>query len=251
VPGADERVRPRDGAARARPGAGGGASAGDDDRALRVDVRVHRGQRAFAARLAIGAGAVGLVHGPSGTGKTSVVRAVCGLLRPAAGRVTCGGVVWFDADAGVDRRPRDRRVGVVVQEGALFPHLSAWRSVAFAIDGGSRAAKREGAHRWLDRFGVGHRADARPTALSGGERQRVALARALARRPTALVLDEPFSALDADTHDAAAAVVAAVVAELRIPALVVSHDPADAARLGATVHGIEGAPQLSPGGRGT
>jgi molybdate transport system ATP-binding protein len=205
---------------------------------LEADVRVTRGDRVFGAALEVAPGAVGLIAGPSGTGKTSVVRAVAGLLRPTAGRVRCGEAVWFDAAAGIDLRPRDRRIGVVVQEGALLPHLSAWRNVAFAIDDGTRTERRDAARSWLERVGVAHRAEARPAQLSGGERQRVALARALARRPTALVLDEPFSALDEATHAAAAAVVVAAIAELRIPALVVSHDPEDAGRLGATVHGV-------------
>jgi molybdate transport system ATP-binding protein len=200
---------------------------------LRADVRVARGTFALDVALDVAAGETVLVVGPSGVGKTTAIRALAGLLRPAAGRISCGGTPWFDADARIDRRPRDRRIGVVVQEGALLPHLSARRNVAFAIDEGAGAERRATALGLLLELGLGDRVDARPAALSGGERQRVALARALARRPAALLLDEPFSALDGATHDEAAGVLARAVAALRIPAVVVSHDPRDAARLGA------------------
>lgn len=197
---------------------------------LEVDVRLRRGDRTFAAALTVEAGETAVVLGPSGAGKTSVLRAIAGLVRPEEGTIACGGTPWFDASRRIDVRPRDRRVGVVVQELALFPHLSAWRNVAFAAGGDGR---RDAAVGWLDRLGLAHRADARPADLSGGERQRVALARALARPGVALLLDEPFSALDDATHDTAAALVRETVAARGVPALVVSHDPADEARLGA------------------
>lgn len=217
---------------------------------LHADVRVRRGERTFAARLTVPSGAVALVVGPSGAGKTSVLRALAGLVRPAEGTIVCGDRTWFDAAARRDVRPRDREVGVVVQELALLPHLSAWRNVAFAMDraGGvgrpgdpasagagrrTRRDRRDDAVAWLDRLGLADRADARPADLSGGERQRVALARALARPSTALLLDEPFSALDDAAHAVAAELVRSEVARRGVPAVVVSHDPADAARLGA------------------
>lgn len=229
---------------------------------LRVDARIARPGLELDVRLEIEPGEIVVVAGPSGTGKTTIVRAIAGLLRPRSGTVSCGEETWFafptphptearerdrstrplGASEGrrVDRRPRDRRIGLVVQEGALLPHLSAWRNVAFAIDDRPRGARRERALELLDRLGVAARADARPVALSGGERQRVALARALARRPTALLLDEPFSALDASSRRVAIDEVVAAAGDLRIPALVVSHDDGDAARLGARTMRLEG-----------
>jgi len=204
---------------------------------LRVDVRVERHALALDVALEVGPGEIVVISGPSGAGKSTIVRAIAGLLRPTAGTVRCGERTWF-APAGpgrraVDLRPRDRRIGLVVQEGALLPHLSAWRNVAFAIDGLPRAERRAASIDRLDRLGLAARVDAKPAQLSGGERQRVALARALARRPAALVLDEPFSALDAATRSRAIDAVAAAVRDQRLPTVIVSHDAGDAERLGA------------------
>lgn len=203
---------------------------------LSVDLTVRRPGLEVRAALDVAAGEIAVILGPSGAGKSTIVRAVAGLLRPDAGTIRCGEDVWFAAEAGarprVDRRPRDRRVGMVVQEGALFPHLSAVRNVAFGAPG-TAAERRAVAADQLGRLGLGNRVDARISELSGGERQRVALARALARRSTALILDEPFSALDLVTRERAIMAVVHAVAEQRIPAIVVSHDEGDAARLGA------------------
>lgn len=211
---------------------------------LSVELVVRRPALELRVDLEVAPGETVVIAGPSGVGKSTVVRAIAGLLRPAAGTVVCGGRPWFVGTDGsrprVDLRPRDRRIGLVVQEGALLPHLSAWRNVAFAIDYGERAARRLRAYEALERLGVADRADARPTELSGGERQRVALARALVREPTALLLDEPFSALDSATRRVAIAEVASAVADRGIPALVVSHDGDDAARLGARTFGLDG-----------
>lgn len=204
---------------------------------LRVDLRVARPGLELEACIDVEPGKVAVVSGPSGAGKSTIVRAVAGLLRPVSGTVTCGDRTWFASGSSggqsVDLRPRDRRVGLVVQEGALLPHLSAWRNVAFAIDDRSRVERHAEALERLDRLGLAARADAKPAELSGGERQRVALARALARRPDALLLDEPFSALDAVTRARAIDELAAAVREQAIPAVVVSHDADDAVRLGA------------------
>lgn len=203
---------------------------------LSVDVTARRPDLVVRAELDVAPGEIAVIVGPSGAGKSTIVRSVAGLLRPDAGTIRCGEQTWFAADPGqrprVDLRPRDRRIGVVVQEGALFPHLGAWRNVAFGAPG-TAPERRALAAEQLDRLGLGDRLDARPASLSGGERQRVALARALARRPTALILDEPFSALDRTTRERAIAAVLRTVEQLRIPAMVVSHDDDDAARLGA------------------
>jgi len=200
--------------------------------ALRVDLTVPA--RGFDVGLALDVGreTVALV-GPSGAGKTTVLRAIAGLARPARGRIECDGEIWFDSDARVDRRPEERSVGLVFQDYALFPHLSVERNVGF----GGRARVDD----LLERFGIRHLARARPRELSGGERQRVALARALAREPKALLLDEPTAALDAHTRAGVRAELGELVRELGLPALLVTHDFEDAAaladRVGVLVEG--------------
>jgi ABC-type sulfate/molybdate transport systems ATPase subunit len=137
--------------------------------------------------------------------------------------VALDGEVWFDGAAGVSRRPEERRVGLVFQDYALFPHLTVRRNVAY----GGKARVDE----YLERFRISHLADARPTELSGGERQRVALARALARDPGVLLLDEPLAALDANTKSAVRGELQELLHELALPTIVVTHDFEDAAAL--------------------
>src|SRR5439155_1395520 len=179
--------------------------------------------RAFDLELALEAGpeTVALV-GPSGAGKTSVLRAIAGLARPARGTISCGDEIWFDADRRIDRRPEERSVGFVFQEYALFPHLNVEQNVTF---GGARA------DRLLWRLHIEHLAKAKPSELSGGERQRVALARALARGPKVLLLDEPMAALDPHTRGKVRAELHDLLRELALPALLVTHDFEDAAAL--------------------
>lgn len=161
--------------------------------------------------------------GPSGAGKTTVLRAIAGAVRPKAGYVTLGDRVLFDATRRVDLVPEDRGVGYVFQEYALFPHMTVRQNVAFA--------GKERADELLERFGIAHLADARPRRLSGGERQRVGLARALASGPGVLLFDEPLSALDAHTRDRVRGELFELLRELRLPALLVTHDFEDAAAL--------------------
>jgi molybdate transport system ATP-binding protein len=161
--------------------------------------------------------------GPSGAGKTTVLRSIAGLIRPDQGRIALGASVWLDTERRIDRPPELRSVGYVFQDYALFPHLSVRRNVAF---GGV-----ERVDELLERFGIEQLANARPADISGGERQRVALARALARDPAVLLLDEPLSALDAHTRNAVRAELAELLREVQLPTLLVTHDFEDAAAL--------------------
>jgi molybdenum ABC transporter ATP-binding protein len=182
--------------------------------------------------LAVGRETFALV-GPSGAGKTSVLRAVAGLARPERGRIALDGRVLFDAAERIDRPPEERRVGYVFQEYALFPHMTVRQNVAYA--GGTRADET------LDRLGITSLAKAYPGELSGGERQRVGLARALARDLDVLLLDEPMSALDTQTRAAVRAELRRTLDDLDLPVLLVTHDFQDAAvladRVGVLVDG--------------
>jgi molybdate transport system ATP-binding protein len=186
---------------------------------LRLDLTVPT--RSFDVELALDVGAetVALV-GPSGAGKTTVLRAVAGLAKPARGTISCGDAAWFGE--GADLRPEQRSVGFVFQEYALFPHLTVEGNVTFG--GGT-------ADGLLERLRIAHLAKTKPRELSGGERQRVALARALARRPSVLLLDEPMGALDPHTRAGVRAELHDLLRELQLPTLLVTHDFEDAAAL--------------------
>ena len=206
---------------------------------LRVEARHTLGALELDVALSVAPGECLALAGPSGAGKTSVLRVAAGLLRPDEGLVEAGGETWLDTTHGVDVAPERRRCGYVFQEYALFPHLTAWQNVAYPLRGVPRANRRERALDLLERFGMRDLADARPSTLSGGERQRVALGRVLARDPGVLLLDEPLSALDARTRAGAARELAQVLREVEAPAVLVTHDFAEAAQLGDRVGVID------------
>jgi molybdate transport system ATP-binding protein len=207
--------------------------------ALRVEARTRLGDLELDLAVEVAGGECLALAGPSGAGKTSALRVAAGLLRPERGLVRCGADVWLDTEAGLDVPPEGRSCGYVFQEYALFPHLSAWRNVAYPLTALPRAERRERAVALLQRFGLGARVEAKPATLSGGERQRVAVARALAREPRALLLDEPLAALDARTRAAAARELATALTDVDVPALLVTHDFAEAAQLGDRVGVID------------
>ena len=214
---------------------------------LRVEAATRLGAFDLDVALEVPAGECLALAGPSGAGKTTVLRVAAGLVRPERGRVSCGEEVWLDVAGGVDVAPERRQVGYVFQEYALFGHLRAWQNVAYPLRDLDRGERRQRALELLDRFGVAHLADERPRTLSGGERQRVAVARALARRPQALLLDEPLSALDTRSRAAGGRELAAVLAETGVPALLVTHDFTEAALLGDRVGVIDGGRVIQEG----
>ena len=179
--------------------------------------------RSFVLDLALDVNGTVALVGPSGAGKTSVLSAVAGLVEPSSGRIALDAEAWFDSAEGLSLRPDERRVGLVFQEYALFPHMNVRENVAYG--GKSRADE------YLERFRISHLAEARTTELSGGERQRVALARALARDPGVLLLDEPLSALDANTRATVRGELQELLREFGLPTLLVTHDFEDAAAL--------------------
>lgn len=186
---------------------------------LSVALKVAKGAFTLDAKFVVREG-ITVLRGPTGCGKSTALRAIAGL---EASHVTLDG-----ADL-TSLPPEARRIGFVFQTSALFPHLTVEENVAF---GSTNAAP------WIDRFSLRSFASRRPDSLSGGERQRVALARALAREPRVLLLDEPFSALDAASRDSMLALLVEIVAEKKLIALMVTHSSEDA-RVGATVLTME------------
>ena len=165
-------------------------------------------------------GAVLALVGPSGSGKSTLLRTIAGLWTPQTARVVVEGAAWLDTATRVNLPPHRRRVGLVFQNYALFPHMTAAQNVMAAMD---RADPVEAA-RILDLVNLQGLGDRRPAQLSGGQQQRVAVARALARRPQALLLDEPFSAVDRATRERLYGEIVALRAHLKMPVVLVTHD---------------------------
>lgn len=163
--------------------------------------------------------------GPSGAGKSSILRVLAGLMKPAQGHIQVFEQVWLDTANGVFQTPQQRRVGLVFQNYALMPHLSAAANVALALQHLPKGDQMIEAVQWLKRVRLStEEAFRRPAQLSGGQQQRVALARALARQPQLLLLDEPFSAVDQMNRDSLYRLLAELRADLNIPIVLVTHD---------------------------
>ncbi|MEO5586198.1 MAG: ATP-binding cassette domain-containing protein [Novosphingobium sp.] len=190
---------------------------------------------AFAAPAGLTA-----LFGPSGAGKTSVLDAVAGLLRPTQGRIVAGGEVLFDSEAGIDLKPERRACGYVFQDNRLFPHRRVLGNLLYGL----RLAPPE--RRWMTVdeaagfLGIGHLLQRMPATLSGGEAQRVAIGRALLSAPAFLLMDEPLSSLDAPRREEIMRVIERIRDELRLPILYVSHDRAEVARLAGRIVEIGG-----------
>ena len=180
-----------------------------------------------------------VLFGPSGVGKSVTLQAIAGLLRPERGRIVLGGRVLFDRARGIDLPARERRVGYLFQEPALFPHMSVARNVAFGLlptlPGRIDAATRVRVDRVLHALEIAPLAARAPHELSGGQRQRVALARALVREPEVLLLDEPFSALDAVLRERVRDELEVIRARFGVPMVLISHDVDDVRRCADTL----------------
>jgi molybdate transport system ATP-binding protein len=192
-----------------------------------------RGSLRLALELHVRPGEVVALLGPNGAGKSTAIRVIAGLLRTDAGRIELGDAVLADAATGLHRSPHQRAIGVVFQDYLLFPHLTVLDNVAFGprVSGTSTRDARVRARHWLGVVGASELAGARPRALSGGQAQRVALARALATQPQLLLLDEPLAALDARTRLAVRGELRRHLQEFGGAAVLVTHDPIDAAVL--------------------
>lgn len=170
--------------------------------------------------------------GPSGSGKTLTLRAVAGVFTPDTGRIVLDGEPLFDSERGIDLPPQARRVGYVPQQYALFPHLNVQENVGFGLRGVSAIERKHRIGELLELVDLAGMEKRRVQQLSGGQQQRVALARALIVQPRILLLDEPFSALDSGIRQPLRNSLLELQQTLGFKALLVSHDPADAAIAG-------------------
>ena len=200
-----------------------------DPRAVGLRAVLHQsGPIPMAAEIACAPGEVLALVGPSGSGKSTLLRCIAGLYTPQEGRVACNGETWLDTAAGVRLSPARRRIGMVFQSYALFPHLTALENVLEGMDNPrARQAQARAQTRALELLAKVHLeglSARRPRELSGGQQQRVALARALARDPQALLLDEPFSAVDRGTRERLYGELAELRRELQMPVVLVTHD---------------------------
>jgi iron(III) transport system ATP-binding protein len=187
------------------------------------------------ASFTLSPGQIGVLIGPSGCGKTSLLRAIAGLERLHAGRIAIAGEPLADAARGLHLAPEARRIGMVFQDYALFPHLSIADNVGFGLKHLARPQREARVAQMLDLVGLAHAAKRAPHQLSGGQQQRVALARALAPAPRLLLLDEPFSSLDVDLRERLSQELRAILKDMGTTALFVTHDQAEAFAIGDMV----------------
>ena len=191
---------------------------------MTLDLKVQKRLKYFDMDLGLscGNGRMLVLIGPSGGGKTTLVRMLAGLSTPDEGRIDFDGETWFDSARGINVTPQKRRLGYVFQEYTLFPHLSLYDNAAFA------AVDKKEVDDLLALFGIAHLRRRKPHLVSGGERQRCALCQALARRPRMLLLDEPFSALDVVTRRGLREELKSLKKKLDFPILYVTHDIGEA-----------------------
>jgi molybdate transport system ATP-binding protein len=214
-----------------------------------LSVAVEKSLGDFTLDIAFDAGhGVTALFGPSGSGKTSTINMIAGLMRPDRGQIALAGETLFDATARVDKPAWRRRVGIVFQEGRLFPHLSVRHNLDYG--------------RWMSRqtfdqsewdhaialLDIGHLLDRRPGKLSGGERQRVAVGRALLMRPRLLALDEPLASLDAARKADIIPYLERLRDEARVPIIYVSHDASEVRWLATRVVMVEAGRVVATGG---
>lgn len=202
-----------------------------------LELRAVVADRRLDVEFSVAAGEVLAILGPNGAGKSSVLHVIAGLVRPGNGVVRLGERVLTDTAAGIDVATHDRKVGLLLQDPLLFPHMSVGANVAFGPHHrrgtlrSGRRQQRESALRWLAKVGAEQLVDRRPRQLAGGQVQRVAIARALAAEPDVLLLDEPLTGLDVAAAAAIRAVLRAMVVDSGCAVILISHDLLDVCTL--------------------
>jgi molybdate transport system ATP-binding protein len=213
------------------------------------DVELHRvlvhDHTRFVIDAAFASDAPRLVlYGPSGAGKTQTLKMIAGIARPDSGRVAVAGRTLYDSAAGMCLSPQERRLAYVFQDYALFPHLTVRQNIASGLRRGwlnpTRSFSDAAVERWIAAFHLESIAGHYPHQLSGGQRQRTALARALVINPTALLLDEPFAALDKALRQRLRQELKELQEQLRIPLLLITHDDEDLRLLANDVVHLQG-----------
>lgn len=207
---------------------------------MTLSVQLHHAFGAFTLDVAFEAPpGVTVLFGRSGAGKTAIISAVAGLVRPDQGRVAVGDWVLVDTSSRHWLPPHRRRLGYIFQEARLFPHLSVGQNLRYGAWFAPRGAPREDFGRVVDMLGIGHLLDRRPAMLSGGEKSRVAIGRALLAAPRLILADEPLAALDDERKAEIMPYFERLRDEVSVPILYVSHSAAEVARLATTVVALQ------------
>ncbi len=201
--------------------------------AIELDIGLSRGAFTLSATLSGGDG-ITVLSGPSGSGKSTVASAVAGLVRPDRGRIAIGGETLFDNERGIDLPPARRRIGYVLQDALLFPHLSVRGNLTYSRRPGTLTLDQV-----TEILGIGHLLERKPAHLSGGERQRVAIGRALLSGPSLLIMDEPLANLDGARRAELMPFIETLRDDLRLPVLYITHNWPEIIRLADTVALIE------------
>jgi molybdate transport system ATP-binding protein len=200
-----------------------------------IEVQVKKKLGAFSLDAAFTCGeGVTALFGRSGAGKSTIVKAVAGLIRPDAGSIRAGATTFFDAERGIDLPSQRREVGVVFQDGRLFPHMTVRRNLMYGFER-KRGEKRVTLEAVTGVLGISSMLERRPVSLSGGERQRVAVGRALLSQPRLLLMDEPLASLDEARKAELLPYFEKLNTEFRIPILYVSHAIDEVMRLASDI----------------
>ncbi len=204
---------------------------------IRIDVRKtvagNEGLMTINVGMEVATGSFTAIYGESGAGKTTLLRMLAGFTKPESGTISVGGATWFDSTSNTDLRPQLRRIGMVFQDYALFPNMTAMEHLHYALPKGARPSI---IGETLKELKLQELAGQKPYALSGGQRQRLALARALVSQPKLLLLDEPLSALDAEMRERLQAYIKNIHNTRNLTTILVSHNQAEISAMADTVH---------------